>query len=67
MVLIDDANELTQLETIINFFNELDDSDFKIILTVRNYALQSVITNLKPIINIKVQTISLMKDGEIEP
>lgn len=66
MVLIDDANELTQLETIINFFNEHDDSDFKIILTVRKYALQSVITELKPIINIKVQTISLMKDDEIE-
>ncbi|SFW28149.1 ATP-binding protein [Ruminococcus flavefaciens] len=66
MVLIDDANELTQLETIINFFNEHDGSDFKIILTVRNYALQSVITELKPITNIKVQTVSLMKDDEIE-
>ena len=66
MVLIDDANELTQLETIINFFNEHDGSDYKIILTVRNYALQSVITELKPIINIKVQTISMMKDDEIE-
>ena len=65
MVLIDDANELTQLETIINFFNEHDGSDYKIILTVRNYALQSVITELKPIINIKVQTISMMKDDEI--
>lgn len=66
MVLIDDANELTQLETIINFFNKHDGSDYKIILTVRNYALQSVITELKPIINIKVQTISMMKDDEIE-
>ena len=66
LVLIDDANELTQLDTIINFFNEHDDSDFRIIMTVRNYAKQSIITELSTIISIKGQNVSTLKDDEIE-
>ena len=66
IVLIDDANELTNLDTIINFFNEHDDSVYKIILTARNYALKSVVTILQPTIDIKVLSISPLNDNEIE-
>jgi len=66
MILIDDANELTQLDTILNYYIEHDNSDYRIILTVRNYAAQDVITTLSSIMNIKTQPISTLKDEEIE-
>lgn len=66
IILIDDANELSELETIIRFFVETKDLDFKIILTVRNYAAEIVNITLKSFLNLKVQQISPLKDNEIE-
>lgn len=66
IILIDDANELTQLETILNFFIEHNDSNYIIILSVRNYAAKEVSTTVKSILDLTVLNLKPLKDNEIE-
>lgn len=66
MLLIDDANELTKLDTILKYFTEINEIEHRIIMTVRNYAAKSIITTVKPIVEITTQSISILKDEEIE-
>ncbi|MCR4761186.1 MAG: hypothetical protein K5705_13140 [Oscillospiraceae bacterium] len=66
VILIDDANELTHLDTILNFINEHNDSNFKIVLTVRNYAAREISATIKPLLNLAIYNILPLKDEEIK-
>lgn len=66
IILIDDANELSEIETVIRYFIEKTDSDFKIIITVRNYAAEVVNTKLKTLLKLKVKKLTALKSNEIE-
>lgn len=66
VLLIDDANELSLLDTIIRYCIEKKGSDFKIIMTVRQYAAETVIDRVKPLVDIKIHSISRLKDDEIK-
>lgn len=67
IILIDDANELANLTTIIEFFRDTPaDYEIKILITVRNYALQTVKSDILPIENFKEVTVGTFSDEEIE-
>ena len=66
IILIDDANEFANLTTIIEFFRDTPaDYEIKILITVRNYALQTVKSDILPIENFKEVTIGTFSDEEI--
>lgn len=66
IILIDDANELANLTTIIEFFRDRpSDYEIKILITVRNYALQTIKSDIFPIENFKEINIGTFSDEEI--
>ncbi len=67
IILIDDANELANLTTVIEFFRDRpSDFEIKILITVRNYALQTVKSDILHIEDFKEVTIDTFSDEEIE-
>ena len=66
-VILDDANQLSQLHLIIEYTNKkLDGYNVKILATVRNYALQKVKSELTGVVRYSEITLNLLSDDEIE-
>ena len=66
-VIIDDANQLSQLNLIVEYANKKDDGyNVKILVTVRNYALQKVRTDLNGIVQYSEVTLNTLSDNEIK-
>lgn len=65
IIVIDDANELGNLGNIIEFFRDKP-YDYKIIITVRNYALNTVKEVISPLENFKEVAVDVFSDEEIE-
>lgn len=66
-VFIDDANQLSELKLVIECVNQLSDqSSFKILITVRDYAVDKVKETLAAIIPFKEITIEKFTDSEIK-
>lgn len=67
IVLIDDANEFTQLKGIVEFCNlQSRNHKFKIILTVRDYAVQTVINSIKSHCAYSIHEIFPLSDNGIK-
>jgi len=65
LLLIDDANQITGLEHILQYVNK-PGYDLKIIITVREYAKSKVITDVRGICHPSVLQIGKFSDKEIE-
>lgn len=64
---IDDANQLSGLQHIIRYTTMKSDGyNVKILITVRDYALQKVMNNVREIASHKVVNISAFSDDEIK-
>lgn len=67
IILIDDANELSTLEHIIRYtLKKQDGYEVKIIITVRDYAIKSVIKKIKEIVEYQIIEINLLENKEIK-
>lgn len=66
-VLIDDANQISQLKHIVDYANKKDNGyDIKILITVRDYALKKVLDDIKGFISCKVIDVKCFNDDEIK-
>ena len=66
-VIVDDANQLSQLNIIIEYANKKDNGyNVRILATVRNYALQKVRSDLAGIVHYSEVTLNSLSDEEIK-
>ena len=66
LILLDDANELSELDSIIEFFiSKEEDYSFKIIVTVRHYALEYVERMISAKIDYKKYNLKPFQDAQI--
>lgn len=65
IIIIDDANEIGNLKTYLEFLRDRSD-DIKIMITVRKYALDDVSAKLNSVMKNKQIHIDKLKDEEIE-
>ncbi len=66
-IFIDDANQLSELKLVIEHINQLGNQfSFKILITVRDYAIDKVKETLTTIIPFKEITIEKFTDSEIK-
>ena len=66
-ILVDDANQITQLNLIIELINKNPEHfDFRILITVRDYALNKVKDTLASMVSFKEIKIEKFKDEEIQ-
>lgn len=64
---IDDANQLSGLQHVIRYVNKKQDGyNVKILITVRDYALQKVINDVQEIASFEVVNINVFSDNEIK-
>lgn len=63
---MDDANELTGLHLVLELLSRTDKHIRKIILTVRNYAMEQVLNKVYEFDKPEVLRIGLLKDEEIK-
>jgi len=65
-VLVDDANQLSELEHVIEYVNKKNKEYYvKILITVRNYAIQKVKDDINGIAKYKEISIGTLSDDEI--
>lgn len=63
---VDDANQLSELQHIISYVNMNSKGyNVKVIMTVRDYALQKVIDDVKAITSYEIININVFSDSEI--
>lgn len=66
-VIVDDANQLSQLDLIIEYVNKKDNGyNVRILATVRNYALQKVKADIAGIVHYSEVTLDSLSDDEIK-
>lgn len=66
-VIVDDANQLSQLDLIFEYANKKDNGyNVRILATVRNYALQKVRSDLAGIVHYSEVTLNSLSDEEIK-
>lgn len=66
-ILVDDANQITQLNLIIELINKNPEHfDFRILITVRDYALNKIKDTLASMVSFKEVKIEKFKDEEIQ-
>lgn len=64
---IDDANQLSGLQHIIRYVNmKAEGYNVKILITVRDYALQKVINDIREITSYEIVNINVFSDNEIK-
>ena len=66
-IVVDDANQLTHLDLITEYVNKRDEGfDVKLLLSVRNYALESVRSKLQGKARYAVEELGKFSDDEIK-
>lgn len=66
-IVVDDANQLSSLQHIIQYTKRQPDGyDVKILITVRDYAVQKVINDIRTAASYKTVKISTLTDDEIK-
>lgn len=65
-VVVDDANQISQLELIVDYVMKREQGyNVKLLITVRNYALEKVKNNLRNKVKFKEVTVGPLTDNEI--
>ena len=66
-VVIDDANQISELKLIVEYCNKKDDGyNLKILITVRNYAYKKVRSDILDIARFSELVLNTLSDNEIE-
>ena len=66
-VLVDDANQISQLKHIVEYANKKDAGyEVKILITVRDYAIKKVLDDIRELTSYKIVNIKFFKDDEIK-
>lgn len=66
-IMVDDANQLSGLQDVIQYTTKKPEGyDVKVLITVRDYAVQKVINDVRRIASYKAVNISMFTDDEIK-
>ena len=66
-ILVDDANQLSALKHVVEYTNkQIDGYDVKLLITVRNYAIQKVRDDICDIVHYELLFIKAFSDDEIK-